>query len=173
MNREPVIARADVTVTEIARLMHASDVGGVIVMEGREPIGILTERDIVRKVVASGRDADETRVGDVMTRDLIVTSPGVDVADVAALMAANGVRRLPVVAEAGLVGVVTDRDLLAVSPALFDLAREQVAIARGHRRPVEGDTLGPGTCEACGTGVDVLVVVDGSALCDECMDAES
>ena len=102
------------TVLEAARLMNDRGVGGVVVVdEANALLGIFTERDILRRVVAAGLPPETTKVADVFTRDIITCDPGMNVEEVGALMTTRRVRHLPVVDAGGLHGVVTIGDLLA------------------------------------------------------------
>jgi CBS domain-containing protein len=102
------------TVLEAARLMNDRSVGGVLVVDDAGSLlGIFTERDILRRVVAAGLPPDSTRVSDVFTRDVVTTSPDTSVDDCGALMSSRRVRHLPVIDGTGLHGVVTIGDLLA------------------------------------------------------------
>ncbi len=102
------------TVLEAARLMNDRGVGGVVVVdEANALLGIFTERDILRRVVAAGLPPETTKVADVFTRDIITCGPEMNVEEVGALMSSRRVRHLPVVDAGGLHGVVTIGDLLA------------------------------------------------------------
>jgi CBS domain-containing protein len=102
------------TVLEAARLMNDRSVGGVLVVDDTGALlGIFTERDILRRVVAAGLPPDSTKVSEVFTRDVVTTAPDTSVDECGALMSSRRVRHLPVVDAAGLHGVVTIGDLLA------------------------------------------------------------
>ena len=102
------------SVLEAARLMNDRGVGGVIVVdEANALLGIFTERDILRRVVAAGLPPETTKVADVFTRDIITCTPEMNVEEVGSLMTTRRVRHLPVVDAGGLHGVVTIGDLLA------------------------------------------------------------
>ena len=102
------------TVLEAARLMNDRAVGGVLVVDDAGALlGIFTERDILRRVVAAGRPAETTSVADVFTRDVVTTAPDTTLDECGAIMSSRRVRHLPVVDSNGLHGVVTIGDLLA------------------------------------------------------------
>jgi CBS domain-containing protein len=101
------------TVLKAANLMNERNIGGVVVLEGDRLVGIFTERDVLRRVVAQGRDPATTAVAEVMTSSVITCPPELSIDDCAALMTTRAVRHLPVQDGAGLAGVVTIRDLLA------------------------------------------------------------
>ena len=102
------------TVLEAARLMNDRSVGGVLVVnDAGSLLGIFTERDILRRVVAAGLPPDSTKVSDVFTPDVVTTTPDMSVDECGAIMSSRRVRHLPVVDAKGLHGVVTIGDLLA------------------------------------------------------------
>ena len=102
------------SVLEAARLMNDRGVGGVVVVdEANALLGIFTERDILRRVVAAGLPPETTKVADVFTRDIITCTPEMNVEEVGSLMTTRRVRHLPVIDAGGLHGVVTIGDLLA------------------------------------------------------------
>lgn len=172
VNWSPATTEPDATAGDAATLMRQHDVGGLVVVSDGSPVGIVTERDLVRKVVAEGRAPAAVRVRDVMSTPLIVTRPTTDVSDVARAMASHRIRRMPVIAEDGRVGMVTDRDILALSPALFDLSRDSTATLR-HKTTVTIEEEFEGHCEGCGTLSDALRLTGGEVLCEDCRDDHS
>lgn len=111
---EVAVATRDTTVFEAARMMRQLHVGDLVVVEGgRSPIGIVTDRDIVLSVVATGLDANVFTLGDLMTRDLVTVREDTGVFETIQLMRLHGVRRLPVTdREGGLVGIISVDDLV-------------------------------------------------------------
>jgi CBS domain-containing protein len=112
--REIFHVRAEQTVRDAARYMTDRRVGAVSVLEGSRLVGILSERDIMGRVVAKQLDPDRTQVGDVMTRDLVVAQSGESHEEGLRKMKQAGCRHLPVVEGDRLVGMVAQRDLLAI-----------------------------------------------------------
>lgn len=102
----------DTTVQEASRLMSMRRIGALVVMEGEAVEGIFTERDVMMRVVAQGRDAVRSRVGEVMTSEVITVSPDTPIDDVEAIMRRHRIRHLPVVGERGLLGLVSIGDVL-------------------------------------------------------------
>jgi CBS domain-containing protein len=116
MTRDPKCVTSDTPVRDAARIMKEEDVGVVPVVEGsssRRLVGIITDRDIALRVVGEGRDGN-TRVADIMSGSRLATStPDEDLDDVMDKMAAEKVRRIPVVDERGsLVGIVSQADVV-------------------------------------------------------------
>lgn len=98
------------SVYEALDLMARTDISAVLVLEGERLVGIFTERDYARKVALQGRNSKESRIGDLMTQNLLTVSPSQDVDDVMAIMTENRFRHLPVVDRGQLVGIVTIGD---------------------------------------------------------------
>lgn len=110
---EVVTIQPDETIAAAAALMRDQHVGCLVVVEGNRPVGILTDRDIVRGVLAEGRDVTQTLVNDAMTHELVTVQRQAGVFDAISLMCDEGVRRLPVIDDEGhLVGIIALDDLL-------------------------------------------------------------
>lgn len=97
-------------VFEALELMAQKDISAVLVTEDDHLVGIFTERDYARKVILQGRSSRESRIGDLMTRNLLTISPGQTIDDVMSLMTQNHFRHLPVVDRGKLMGIVTIGD---------------------------------------------------------------
>ena len=131
MRKNVVTASLESTVSEAASLMKKYNVGSVIVLDNGKAVGILTERDIVRNVVAEGKNPAAVKIKEVMSRPLRVITLEVTLEDSAKLMKKFGVRRLPVINERGeLVGIITENDIMKLFPSVVDLIEEKAAIER-------------------------------------------
>ena len=116
-NREVVVIEPSASVSEAVRLMRDYHVGDVMVVEPRDtqriPVGILTDRDIVIKVLAEGRDPQALSIRDVMSTGLVTAREDEELVDVIGRMRRQGVRRIPVVNEhGGLEGILAVDDVL-------------------------------------------------------------
>jgi len=112
MTSNPRSLESGKNVMEAARLMRDEDVGIIPVVEGKKLVGTVTDRDIAIRVVAEGKSAEKTTVGEVASRELITIDPQQDLDEALRLMARHQVRRLPVVEQDGkLVGVVAQADI--------------------------------------------------------------
>ena len=107
-------ATPDTPVQEVADLMARHSVGSVVVEREDEPVGIVTDRDIALEIVAEGRTFSELTARDVMTREPITADADEGIFEVCRLMRERGIRRLPVVDDGRLVGIVTLDDLLVL-----------------------------------------------------------
>jgi CBS domain-containing protein len=112
MTRDPATCSTDDSLVDAAKTMRDGDFGAVIVTQGDSVHGILTDRDIVVRAVADGKDVTSTTVGDVCTPNPATLSPDDDISDAIARMREQDVRRLPVVDDDGSpVGIVSLGDL--------------------------------------------------------------
>lgn len=115
MTKNPVTALPMDTVDHVAQLMKQQDIGPVPVVENQQTkklIGIVTDRDLAIKVVAAGRDPKQTRVDEVMTRELVTCHANDNLQKALDLMGAHQVRRIPVVDDRGaIVGIIAQADV--------------------------------------------------------------
>jgi len=108
------------TVRDVAQYMSDRRVGAVTVLDGQRVAGIVSERDIMSRVVAKGLPPDRTKVSEVMTRDLLVASPDESYDDALRKMRQAGCRHLPLVEGDRLIGMISQRDLLQVDLSAKD-----------------------------------------------------
>ena len=111
MTERPKSASSETTVREVAGMMAQEDVGPIPVVDGERLVGIVTDRDLVVRVLAEGRDPDSTTVGEVASGDPVSVSPDADIEEALELLAENQVRRLLVVEHDRLVGIVAQADI--------------------------------------------------------------
>jgi len=111
MTQRPRAMNPKTPLTEIAQVMESDDVGAVPLVEGDRLVGIVTDRDIVVRAVAKGKDLTGMPASDVSSRELVTVHPDDDLSDALELMAQHQVRRLAVTADQRLVGVVSQADV--------------------------------------------------------------
>ncbi len=123
MTSNVITVKPDETIVDAARKMAENKIGSVVVVDDKGTIiGILTEGDIVRRVVARGLDPSQTPVEAVMTKNPITIFEDADLAAAAELMREKGVGHLPVVNEEGrLVGIITRSDIVRIAPSLIEI----------------------------------------------------
>jgi len=154
-------------VNEAAKIMRTEDVGSIIVVEGTKPIGIATREDITNKVAAEDKQPSKVTVKEVMTSPVITASPDEDLADVARRMNQFGYERMPVKHLDKLIGFVSVRDILRVSPGLLELMRE--TLEQMGPETVEGE-YNAGDCEICGNYDEQLRNINDRWVCASCQD---
>lgn len=117
---------------EIAKLMKNNEIGSVIVVEdkkGRHAKGIITERDIVHKIIANKKDPYKLKAKDMMSSPLRVVKPKTTIEDAAKAMRENRIKRLPVVNEnSELVGILSEGDIMKIFPVVVDLIEEKATL---------------------------------------------
>jgi len=130
MTSDVKTATPSLSLTDAAKLMKQEDVGSVPVVDGERLIGMLTDRDIVVRGIADGSDPHAVKAGDIASRDVVSVRPDDDLDEALRLMAQHQVRRLPVVEDGHLVGVVAQADVAheAKEKAVGQLVEE---ISRG------------------------------------------
>ncbi len=110
---EVVKLDAEESVLTAARVMNERGIGGVVVTEAGEMVGIFTERDVLRRVVAEQHDPATTTLREVMTSPVRTCRPEATLEECVAFITAKRIRHLPVVGEEGLCGIITSGDILA------------------------------------------------------------
>ncbi len=158
--------------SDAARKMMEHNLGSLIVMKKGEPVGIVTERDLVREVVAVDSKPGEMKIARLMKSPLITISPDSGLIDVARKMVKMNIRRLPVISQGNLLGIVTDTDVIAASAEMNETLMELMEINREHlaERESVGKNFVQGICERCSTISESLELIDGTHVCESCKD---
>ncbi|WP_297516541.1 CBS domain-containing protein [Thermococcus sp.] len=163
VKRKAVIVKPDDTIERVARILSRHKVGSAVVVDDDEIVGVITDRDILDKVVAKGRDPKTVKVHEVMTRNPITIEDDYDISDAIDKMMEKGIRRLLVTRLGKPLGFVTAADLLA---ALNSMNSEE------EEETVE-ETEVYGICELCGQyGPLYKVYIEGQErwICESCKD---
>ena len=155
-------------VTKVAKLMGRHDLGCIIVTgKDGKPLGIITERDLITRVLAKNRPRYKLAAKDVMTAPLVTIDPDETLSEAARRMSRLNVRRLGVIYRGELIGVISSKDILAITPELIEIIQEKAKI--------EGKTLAEeeypqmaGYCDLCGQWSDALEEAEGSFICEDC-----
>jgi len=153
------------TAKEVAVAMSGKDVGSVIITHNSHPVGIITERDLVERVIARGLNPDTTLAKNIMSSPLSVIDPKADIMEAARKMARLKIRRLVVVDRGEMVGIITSRDILSTAPEMVEVLAEA---RRNNLIPPRDSEVMAGYCDNCEEWSDSLKDVDGQFLCEEC-----
>jgi len=112
MVEDVISVSEEATVRKAAELMGKHEIGCLIVVKKGKPVGIVTETDMVKRVIVEPADPEKTKVGEIMSRPLVVGSPQMDLDEASKLMQKRKIKKLPVVEKGRLVGLVTTTDLV-------------------------------------------------------------
>lgn len=166
MSLDVITADVNGSLPEIAKEMIKYDRSSAIVTENGKPIGIITERDITRKIIPDDRKPSSVLLSGIMTSPLITIDQNTPVSDAIQLMLSNKIRRLPVFRNEELIGIITSQDIIAVSSEMTNALRELIQSNQESLLTSEFE----GACDVCGQYSYHLAVVDGRSLCDDCKD---
>ena len=121
---EVITIDEDSTVKEAAEVMNKFEIGCLIAVRKGKAIGMITERDLLKRVVAEAKDATETKVKDVMSSPLVVIEPSVELEEAVKLMFQMKIKKLPVVDGKRLVGLITLTDIARFQPQMIKLLKQ-------------------------------------------------
>jgi CBS domain-containing protein len=163
----PVISvREDADVVDVAGTMKNNRVGAVIITNRQgKPVGIVTERDIVTRLVSEGRAPKAVIAKEIMSSPLRMVEPDMNLMDALRLMDKLNVRRLGVIYKGDLVGLITDRDIIRLVPTIIEVLKEQREI--NNASSASGPSIA-GYCDRCEVYSNNLRAVDGEFLCEDC-----
>jgi len=168
----PVITiEEDASANRVAELMDKHGLGCIIVKsEEGKPLGIITERDLVGRVVAKNVKPDSIKAKEVMTSPLITIEPDETISEAARRMSRLNIRRLGVVYKGQLIGLLSSKDILSVMPELIEIIQEHALIEGENRAQEVAEESTPlaGYCDRCGGWSDSLKEANGEFVCEDC-----
>ena len=121
MIRKVITTTKDSTVEEAVKLMNEHEIGCLIVTEKNKAVGILTERDLLKRILAKSENLKRTKVGEVMSAPLVSVEPGVQIGDASKLMFEKNIKKMPIIRKGELLGLVTLTDILRIQPQLIKM----------------------------------------------------
>ena len=124
MIKEVVTLDEDATVEEAAQIMNKFEIGSLIIVSRGKAVGIVTERDLLKRVVAQARDARNTKVMEIMTTPLVVVEPSTDLEEAVKQMFVMKIKKLAVVDGKRLVGLVSLTDIARFHPPMIKLLKQ-------------------------------------------------
>ena len=127
MTRDVITIEIGKIVREAVEIMNEKGIGCLVVTKGRVPIGIITERDVLKKIVVEGRDPQKTRIEEIMSSPLITGSPSMTLEDAAKLLILKRIKKLPIVEKGKLVGIVTLFDVVRWEPLVINILKKALA----------------------------------------------
>ena len=170
MTRNFVSALPSTSLHECAKIMTKERIDSLLITEGKRLIGILTSRDILRKITESSESLKKISAIKIATRKLAVIKPSADISQALEKMKSLNFRRLPVLSNGLLIGVVTLKDILSVEPNIYaEMHTLMDDIKERENKKANISTQWPleGLCENCGVFSELLRV-EGQLLCPDC-----
>ncbi len=168
MSSPVIIIKETDTVLAATKSMKKHEIGCVVVVDkAGKPIGLMTERDVVRRVAALDLLPSKVQAGKSMTKPLATVDASANVTDAAKRMRELKIRRLVVVQGGKLRGIITSNDIVDITPALIDVMAEKSQIAPVQK--IKESAPLSGYCDRCGSWTDELKPQDGQFVCDDCI----
>ena len=165
MNSPVITAVPSDHIDDIAMKMNEHNVGSIIITENEKPVGIVTDWDVVSKVIAKNSDPSSIEAGNVM-QPIHTVEAGEGITEAARILRKYNIKRLGVVYKDRLAGIISSSDVIAVTPELVDVVSEKAAMIRGEiGRPASAIS---GYCDECGEWSDLLMYSEGTFTCEVC-----
>ncbi len=168
MTRTVITATPDMTAAQAGKRMVEHKVGSIIVVRAGEPQGIVTESDMVAKVIFKNIKPSAIKLDQLMSRPLITTRSSDDVNDAVLKMAQKKIRRLPVIDGDKLVGIITDADVIQVSSEINHILESLVRMNRESVLDRREVATSEGECEMCEEYSPDLQLEEGRLKCPTC-----
>ena len=169
MTTKPISVSSESSLEQCAKVMAKNHVGALVVKDNHLSKGLITEQDIVRKVIAKGINPLTKNVRDFMETKLITIGSDDDIYDALIKMRDSNIRHLPVVDKGKMVGLLTLKDVLKIEPQLFELLVEKFELREETRKPINRIISNEAICQGCGAYVEDVKKVKGSLLCERCV----
>ena len=123
MVEDVITVDSDVPVMEAVKLMNENEIGCLVVTRRGKNVGIITERDLLKRIIAKLRDPTKTKVRQIMTKPLIIVDPDMDLEDATKLMFKRNIKKLPVIEGENLVGLVSLTDIARFQPQMMKILK--------------------------------------------------
>ena len=157
------------SVEDAAAKMVEHGSGCVIIIDEGKPVGIVTERDIVRKVVSERKKPAETLLKEVMSSPLVWIPRHTGIMEAASQMAKLKLRKLVVMHDGQFVGVINSRDILQIAPQIVEITKELADIGMPSGEYAHNEIQqASGYCESCNVYSNMLESLDGQLICPGC-----
>ena len=177
MNKTVIVMDINSDIPSIAREMVNCEAGSVIITENRKAIGIITERDLVKNIVAEDRRPSEVNATEIFSTPLMTIEPEKSVVEASEIMLKANIKRLPVLEKDTIIGMISTTDILMVTPGLNTILKDLIDMNRESLLSIPSieelsEEFGTGICESCETYSSDLKFIDGKYLCGKCQEEE-
>jgi len=131
MSKNVISVTRDASIIEVAKLMEKYNVGSIVVADKKKAEGIITERDIVRKLIGKGKETTKAKASDAMSSPLKVITAEASLETTAKAMREYRIKRLPVINEKNeLIGLISEGDVMRIFPSIVDLLEERAEVGQ-------------------------------------------
>lgn len=161
----------------IAKEMVNRDAGSVIITEDGKAVGIITERDFVKSIITEDRRPSEVNASEILSTPLLTVKPETSIDEASRIMLKANVKRLPVLKNGTIVGVISNTDILMVTPGLNTILKDLIDMNREALLSIPSieevsEEFTTGVCESCNVFSVDLKFIDGRYLCGNCRQEE-
>ena len=166
MKKLVVTGEPNLTLADAAKIMTKNRVGSIVVVEKSKPVRMVTNEDIIG-VIAKGQSVRNTKIRDLPRKEFVYASPDDSINNVTKIMIKKGIKRIPIMKEGKLLGIVSEKEIVLVSPQMLNLLSEKLRMRVDSAYPREG-TLS-GICEQCEQySYELRKSPDNRWLCEDC-----
>lgn len=169
MSKPVVMVSQDERVDKIAALAGSKKVGSVVVVDRNiNPVGMITEHDIVKRTVSRDLKPSTVTAKEIMSKPLNAINFNTSVIEASRVMRNLGIRRLVVIEEKKLIGIISSDDIVKITPELITIISEKVSLGERYATEIESGLVG--LCASCENWSNNLKQYEGTFLCEECME---
>jgi CBS domain-containing protein len=173
MTRTVVTATPAMSAAEAGKKMVENRVGNILIVEKGRPVGIVTESDMVAKVISKNVKPGSIKLEQLMSQPLITTKSSDDINDAVLMMAQKKIRRLPVIDDGALVGIITDADVIQASSEINQILDNLIQMNRETVLDRRDVIVTQGECEECEEFSEDLRQEEGRLKCPRCRGSTS
>ncbi len=170
MSKPVITIEENKTAKDAALLMKKTRRGCLIITEKRKPVGIISDSDLIKRVVAANVKASQIKLDAIMSKPLVTVSPDDDIVVAVRKMKKNNIHRLPVITNGKIVGLLSLSDIARTSPEMADLLEYRLKMKEFE--PVIKEAATSGICEICGNYSDNLKSDDDQWVCEICREEQ-
>ncbi len=175
MNKAVIVMDINSDIPDIAREMVSRDAGSIIITENGLAMGIITERDLVKGIVTENRQPSAVKAKEVLSSPLITIEPEKSIVEASEIMLKAKIKRLPVLEDRTIIGVISNTDILMVAPGLntilrdlIDMNREALLSIPSRDEIPDSENSRMNVCESCDSSSIDTKYIDGRYLCGNC-----
>jgi len=163
---KPLTIDVNKNVKFAGELMRKTRRDAVIVIKKRKPIGIVTDSDLIKKIIAKNKKPSSVKLKAIMSRPLVTVKPRETILEATRKMKRSNIKRLPVIDKGKLVGCLSLSDIARSSPEMIDLLEYKLKM-KGYPTEIR-ERFTSGACDSCGNYTDDLRNINDKWLCETC-----